>query len=116
LLGILNKPVADKIGEAIDAYSEEWILAAIEESALANARSWKYVAAILERWGRDGFQVDKRPKGAPNGRGADVGTASLVKDFDWEAADKRREDAERRVAAARAAAVDQVPSARHGAG
>ncbi len=64
LAGLAPKTVADAIIEALDdGVLPRWIEAACEEAALNNARNWKYVSAILKRWGRDGFKADRRGHG-----------------------------------------------------
>lgn len=39
---------------AIEATSEEWVADAIRETGANGARAWKYTAAILDRWQREG--------------------------------------------------------------
>ena len=59
-IGLLTPMIAEALQDAEKSDGPEWICAAIDEAVKNNARSWKYVQAILERWRRDGFQVDTR--------------------------------------------------------
>ena len=59
-IGPLTPMIAEALQDAEKSDGPEWICAAIDEAVKNNARSWKYVQAILERWRRDGFQVDTR--------------------------------------------------------
>ena len=49
-----------KLTSFLDDFGKNWTLAAITEAAENNARSVRYIEAILERWKRDGFQVGRR--------------------------------------------------------
>ncbi len=53
-IGPLTPIVAERLSEAQSTYPEEWIAQAIEIAVENNARNWKYVAAILERWSVEG--------------------------------------------------------------
>lgn len=61
-IGVLTGMIREKLVAALDEYPADWIINALEESALQNARNWKYAEAILKRWKVDGFQVDTRTK------------------------------------------------------
>jgi DnaD/phage-associated family protein len=54
VIGTLSPPVAEELTEAERLYPYEWIEAAFREAAAQNARSWRYVARILERWAIEG--------------------------------------------------------------
>jgi DnaD/phage-associated family protein len=59
LVGTVPLPVMNAfIAELKDA-PEGWIVAACEEAALSNGRSWKYVEAILKNWRENGFKARK---------------------------------------------------------
>jgi DnaD/phage-associated family protein len=58
-IGPLSPMVADMLREAERDYSEPWIEEAIRVAVEHNARSWKYIAAILERWKKEGFRGQK---------------------------------------------------------
>ena len=53
-VGMLSPLIADKLKEAEEAYPQEWIEVAFGEAVSNNKRSWSYIAAILERWDREG--------------------------------------------------------------
>jgi len=46
--------LADNLLGACEDMPEAWVFDAIAETGLSGARSWKYTAAILDRWKRDG--------------------------------------------------------------
>ncbi|MFC2315908.1 MAG: DnaD domain protein, partial [Selenomonas massiliensis] len=41
-------------------YGVLWVTSAIEEAALSNGRNLRYIAAILERWKREGFKSPRK--------------------------------------------------------
>lgn len=51
--------VYDELKDAQQSYPAEWIEDAFKEAMLNNAKSWKYVRTILERWSREG-RVDRK--------------------------------------------------------
>ena len=53
-IGILTPIVADELRAAEEEYPPEWVEAAIRETAAGNVHSWRYAAAVLERWKREG--------------------------------------------------------------
>jgi hypothetical protein len=57
----------DKLVDLTDEYGPLWVTSAIEEAALSNGRSLRYITAILERWKRDGFKAKRKTKGAVQG-------------------------------------------------
>ncbi len=67
-IGALTPAVSASLAEAEERFPADWIVEAIHEAALANARSWRYAAAILERW-----QTEGRDDAAP---GQDPGSAA----------------------------------------
>jgi len=50
----------DRLIDLTDEYSVLWVTSAIEEAALSNGRSLRYITAILERWNRDGFKAARK--------------------------------------------------------
>lgn len=54
LIGTLSPLVVDELAEAEKLYPAEWIESAFREAAAQNARSWRYVSRILERWAMEG--------------------------------------------------------------
>ena len=53
-IGMLTPMVADELRAAEEEYPSGWVEAAIREAAAGNVRSWRYAAAVLERWKREG--------------------------------------------------------------
>lgn len=68
-IGTITEIVAQELAELAKDYAVEWFEAAVKEAVDNNARTLRYITAILERWGRDGFKAP-RPgsKGHPPGR------------------------------------------------
>ncbi len=54
LIGTLSPLIAGELTEAERLYPAEWLEAAFREAAAQNARSWRYVSRILERWAVEG--------------------------------------------------------------
>ncbi len=71
-IGTLTPSVAEALAEAGEQYPEQWIVDALREAAKANARSWRYADAILQRWESEGRDD------APSER--DSGTATSKRD------------------------------------
>jgi DNA replication protein len=74
-IGALSPIIADELKRAEGDYPADWITDAFKESVVANARSWRYVRAILERWDTDG-----RGDGRPDSRSADGRTRGHIKE------------------------------------
>ena len=55
-IGMITPLIADKLKDAEREYPREWIEEAFKIAADLNKRSWRYVAAILERWTTEGKQ------------------------------------------------------------
>ncbi|HZP57879.1 MAG TPA: DnaD domain protein [Dehalococcoidia bacterium] len=53
-IGTVGPGIAAELTEAERLYPAEWIEAAFREAAAQNARSWRYVSRILERWAIEG--------------------------------------------------------------
>lgn len=53
-IGPLTPLVAQELKEAEELYPFEWLEEALREAALQNKRSWRYAAAILQRWATEG--------------------------------------------------------------
>jgi len=54
--GPLTPLIADRLRDALERYPHSWIVEAMSLAVARNARHWRYVEAILERWiteGRD---------------------------------------------------------------
>ncbi len=52
--GPLTPMIAEALGEAEDSYPAYWIEEAMQIAVEKNARNWRYVVAILERWQNEG--------------------------------------------------------------
>jgi DNA replication protein len=55
-IGVLTPMIADALREAEDTYPSSWIEDAFRIAVENNARNWRYISAILNRWqveGRD---------------------------------------------------------------
>ena len=66
LVGTLSPLIADELAEAERLYPAEWLESAFREAAAQNARSWRYVSRILERWaieGPDHAKTERDPAG-----------------------------------------------------
>ena len=61
-IGVLTPMVADELRDAEKEYPVGWVADAIREAAASNARSWRYVAAVLERWKKVGRGAQVRGK------------------------------------------------------
>jgi DnaD/phage-associated family protein len=53
-IGLLQPMLAEELAAAERDYPEEWIEDAFRLAVEQNARNWRYVRAILERWAREG--------------------------------------------------------------
>ena len=53
-IGVLTPLMADELRDAERNFPAEWVKEAIRMAVENNARSWRYVLAILERWEREG--------------------------------------------------------------
>ena len=59
-IGMIVPMIKDAIDAAEDDYPYEWICEAIKIAVMNNARSWKYIEAILKRWETRGFNAPQR--------------------------------------------------------
>lgn len=55
-IGPLTPMIADELRDAEQTYPPRWIEEAIEIAIKSNARKWRYVVAVLERWRQEGKQ------------------------------------------------------------
>ena len=55
-IGVVSPMILAEIQQAQRRYPDAWIVDAIHEAVVAHVHSWRYVAKILARWGRDGRQ------------------------------------------------------------
>jgi DnaD/phage-associated family protein len=68
LIGTISPLVSDELAEAERLYPPQWLERAFREAAAQNARSWRYVSRILERWAAEGPDHEKAD-GDPAGDG-----------------------------------------------
>lgn len=59
-IGMLAPIMVEELKLAEQTYSFNWIEDAFKEAIRLNKRNWKYINAILERWGREGRDVGKQ--------------------------------------------------------
>ncbi len=53
-IGALTPMIADQLRDAEQEFPHEWIVEAIEIAVAQNARSWRYIQKILDRWSLEG--------------------------------------------------------------
>ncbi len=62
-IGLLTPMISEELKEAEREYPADWIEEAFREAVEHNARNWKYIRAILERWKSEGrAQTSKKSK------------------------------------------------------
>jgi DnaD/phage-associated family protein len=69
-IGLITPMIADSLKDLETEFPPEWIVEAIQIAVENNARRLKYVAAILDRWKREGKDEGKKPS-RKNGKAAD---------------------------------------------
>ena len=69
-IGPLSPIVAQELHEAEELYPLEWLEEALAEAALQNKRSWRYAAAILQRWATEGRRREKTGRDPGEGNSA----------------------------------------------
>lgn len=70
-IGLVTPILAEELAEGAAVYPEDWIERAFRLAVENNARSWRYIRAILERWARDGVDDESHRRGAETGRERD---------------------------------------------
>ena len=55
-IGLVTPMLLDELREAEERYPREWIEEAMREAVRSNARSWRYIRKVLERWAASGRQ------------------------------------------------------------
>lgn len=70
-IGPLPPAIAAEVFDAAAEHPISWLREAFAEAAAANARSWRYVSAILERRRREGLTDEATGPGDRDGRGAE---------------------------------------------
>jgi DnaD/phage-associated family protein len=64
-IGLVTPMLVDELREAEDRYPREWIEEAMREAVRANARSWRYIRKVLERWATNGRNDAPNRAGRP---------------------------------------------------
>ena len=64
-IGLVTPLLLEELREAAERYPAEWLVDAVREAVRANARSWRYIRKVLERWAADGRQDAARDAGRP---------------------------------------------------
>jgi DnaD/phage-associated family protein len=67
-IGTISPLIADELTEAERLYPADWLESAFREAASQNARSWRYITRILERWAREGPDHATTQRGAADDR------------------------------------------------
>lgn len=68
LIGTISPLIAGELAEAERLYPADWLEAAFREAAAQNARSWRYVSRILERWAIEGPDHETTERSAAGDR------------------------------------------------
>jgi DnaD/phage-associated family protein len=55
-IGLITPMLLEELRDAEERYPPHWIEDAIREAVHANARSWRYIRKVLERWAANGRQ------------------------------------------------------------
>lgn len=64
-IGLVTPLLLEELRDASARYPAEWLIDAMREAVRANARSWRYVRKVLERWAADGRQDATRDPERP---------------------------------------------------
>ncbi|NJL03501.1 MAG: DnaD domain protein [Chloroflexaceae bacterium] len=56
-IGVVTPLLVDELRTAEERYPAAWIEAAMREAVRANARSWRYIQKVLERWYANGQPI-----------------------------------------------------------
>jgi DnaD/phage-associated family protein len=67
-IGTITPIVGEQLIAAEDEYPAEWIEEAFREAAELNARSWRYVERILQRWSEEGRGHETPGRDSPEDR------------------------------------------------
>jgi len=75
--GAMTSMLKDSLIDLEKTYSAEWLIAAMQEALLAEARNLRYVEAVLRNWHTHGFKAKKitPAKGKPNGLSRSINPA-----------------------------------------
>jgi DNA replication protein len=67
-IGLLTPLIADELRDAEKTYPADWIEEAFRLAVEHNARHWRYVRSILERWAAEGKDREKARRGPEEDR------------------------------------------------
>jgi DNA replication protein len=67
-IGMLTPLIADELRDAEKTYPADWIEEAFRIAVEHNARHWRYVRSILERWAAEGKDGEKARRGPEEDR------------------------------------------------
>jgi DnaD/phage-associated family protein len=67
-IGLLQPLLAEELQEAELTYPAAWIAEAFKIAVERNARNWRYIKSILERWAREGKDDGATPAARDKGR------------------------------------------------
>ncbi len=73
-IGVITPMAAERLKDMEDEYPAEWIAEAFGQAVVSNARSLRYVEAVLRRWRDDG-----RGDGTAGGRAGAVRASEIVR-------------------------------------
>ncbi|MDE2802385.1 MAG: DnaD domain protein [Chloroflexota bacterium] len=73
-IGVITPMAAERLKDMEEEYPAEWIAEAFGQAVVSNARSLRYVEAVLRRWRDDG-----RGDGKPRGRTGTVRASEIVR-------------------------------------
>lgn len=64
-IGLVTPMLIDELREAEERYPRAWVEEAMREAVRANARSWRYIRKVLERWATNGRNDAQDRAGRP---------------------------------------------------
>lgn len=79
-IGQLTPHISAELIDAVEEYSEAWVIEAIKLAAESNVRAWRYVRGILKRWKQEGKPNDENA-GGNSGQDGKAYTSGKYADF-----------------------------------
>jgi DnaD/phage-associated family protein len=67
-IGLLTPLIAEELRDAEKTYPADWIEEAFRIAVEHNARHWRYVRSVLERWAIEGKDSEKARRGSEKDR------------------------------------------------
>ena len=68
-VGTITPMVGERLLSAAERFPQQWIEEAFREAAELNARNWRYIERILERWSEEGRGHEATGRDSADGRG-----------------------------------------------